>query len=409
MKFAIIGSALSGNKGAAAMLESSLQTLSQKYPGAQFTLLSMYPAEDNRLNEYPNLEVLRVGSWWLGLVLNPAALLYKLVPPLRTTLLNRIPQLKCIAESDALLDQGGITFSDGREVFLLYNVASILPALFLKTKVIKCAQALGPFKNPINRLVSKMILPHLTLIIARGKATYDHLMQLKLKNVVLGTDYAFSLALTKTARAQAAALLEGAMPGLEKSGKTIVGISPSVVVQKKCEKKGINYVGLMHWLVDELIKRGYVVVLVPHSARTGEDKLHNNDLPLCRTIFSSVKAKQHCIFIDQEVSSQVLRAVIGRCDLFIACRFHAMVSALAMGVPTLVLGWSHKYAEVLEQFGVREFGVDSSNLKPSTLMSKFGELAAQREKIARQLTDAMPRVRQRSLQHVDFIEQALKR
>ena len=39
-------------------------------------------------------------------------------------------------------------------------------------------------------------------------------------------------------------------------------------------------------------------------------------------------------------------------------RFHAMISALALGVPPVVIGWSHKYAEVLAEFGIERFAVD---------------------------------------------------
>ena len=45
-RLTIIGSALAGNKGAAAMLESAVQTLSERLGEVEFTLLSMYPRED---------------------------------------------------------------------------------------------------------------------------------------------------------------------------------------------------------------------------------------------------------------------------------------------------------------------------------------------------------------------------
>lgn len=407
MKFTIIGSALSGNKGAAAMLESSLQTLGQKYPGADFTLLSVYPEEDRKLNIYDNLTILPASAISVGLILNPAALLYRILPPLRGYILKKFPQLKAIKESDALLDQGGITFTDGRELFLLYNVASILPAMLLGTKVIKCAQALGPFKNPINRAVSKLVLPHLTLIIARGKKTYEYLQGLSLKNVVLATDYAFSLDITKSDEAEARRVYAEVTESVDLRDKKNVGISPSVVVQKKCEKSGIDYVGLMQWFINDLIERNYVVTLIPHSVRTGVDKLHNNDLPLCSSIYEGVKVKDSCVFIDREVSSQALRYIIGQTDLFIACRFHAMISSLSMAVPTLVLGWSHKYLEILEIFGVKEFGIDSSKLSKQTLSRSFNELAEQEDRISRQLKKHLPEVKKLSMSHTELIDSVI--
>lgn len=409
MKFTIIGSALSGNKGAAAMLESSLQTLGKKYPGAEFVLLSMYPEEDRQLNTYRNLTILPASPLFIGLVLNPVALLYKLFPPARKLLLKKIPQLQAIKDSDALLDQGGITFTDGREVFLLYNVASILPAILVKTKVIKCAQALGPFNNPINKFVSGLILPKVKLIIARGKKTDEYLSTLNLKNTVLATDYAFCLDITEADKEEARNIYKEAAKKALISGRLNIGISPSVVVKKKCAKAGIDYVPLMSWFINDLIKQGYIVTLLPHSVRSGTDKPHNNDLPLCKEIYAEVRGKEQCIFINEEVGSQALRFIIGQTDLFVACRFHAMISSLAMGVPTLVLGWSHKYAEILELFEVKEFGVDSSFLSKKALLENFDSLLRNREAVARKLKQHLPAVRKLSLSHIELIDSAIKK
>lgn len=407
MKFTIIGSALSGNKGAAAMLESSIQTLDAKYPGAEFVLLSVYPEEDKKLNIYSNLTILPASAITVGGMLNPAALLYKLAPPLRAFILKKVPQLKAIKESDALLDQGGITFTDGREVFLLYNVASILPAILVGTKVIKCAQALGPFNNPINRFVSKLVLPHVTLIIARGKKTYEYLQTLNLKNIVLATDYAFSLDITKQDEKEAKKIFANVTRNVDLSKKLNVGISPSIVVKKKCEKAGVDYISLMRWFINDLIAQGYAVTLIPHSVRIGANKVHNNDLPLCEDIYKGVKEKNDCAFVDREVSSQALRYIIGQTDLFVACRFHAMISSLSMGVPTLVLGWSHKYMEILELFDVKEFGIDSSKLSKESLRDSFQDLAAQRKNITMKLESNIASVRELSMSHVELIDKSI--
>ena len=90
--------------------------------------------------------------------------------------------------------------------------------------------------------------------------------------------------------------------------------------------------------IERLQERGRKVLLVPHSVRTGTEKTHNNDLPLCREIHQKLSVSNKVLFVDRELSSQQLRYLIGRCGLFVASRFHAMVSSLAMAVPTLVIG-----------------------------------------------------------------------
>ena len=127
----------------------------------------------------------------------------------------------------------------------------------------------------------------------------------------------------------------------------VVGVCPSVVLQKKVDAREGDYAGQMVSFIERLRAAGKKVLLVPHSVRTGTDKTHNNDLPLCTEINARLAPGDDLLFIDRELSSQQLRYLIGRCSLFVASRFHAMVSSLAMAVPTVVIGWSHKYREVL--------------------------------------------------------------
>lgn len=397
-KFVIIGSTLSGNKGAAAMLESAVQTLGERFPESQFTLLSYLPVERERLlNSYKNLTVLKASPLYLGLVINPLALLHRVLPPLRP-LLRKNPQINALASADILLDQGGITFVDGREKFLLYNIASILPAILLNTKVVKCAQALGPFNNPVNHLAAKIFLPKMAAIISRGSVTHQHLEGLGLKNVYAGADYAFLLELSEAEK-------RAAMADYKQFFKdSVVGISPSVVMRKKVDASGKDYIGILAEFIDGLIAEGKRVVIIPHSVRVGTDKTHNNDLPLCRELYEHITQKTNCLLIDDELSSQQLRAIIGECSFFVASRFHAMVSSLAMQVPTLVIGWSHKYKEVLEMFELEDWAFGQEKLSAEYLQQQFHALTKNEATIQSLLKKNLPAVKSLALKQVEVIE-----
>ncbi len=403
-RITIIGSALSGNKGAAAMLESAIANLGDRIPGVQFSLLSMYPEEDAALNVYPNLSIIAATPKQLGVTINTLALLYRILPPLRPVLRKRSRAIKALTESSVLIDQGGITFNDGREKFLLYNVASILPALFVKTPVFKCAQAIGPFKNPLNKFAARMFLPKVSTIVTRGAITHQYAEDFGLKNIVAGTDFAFGLQLSGTEEASLAKLVNLAFF----ENTAVVGISPSVVVQKKVDAAGGHYVADMVKFIDELNKRGEKVAIIPHSVRMGTDKTHNNDLPLCREIYNSVSNHDLTLFADSELTSQELRVLIGKCQVFIACRFHAMISSLAMGVPTLVIGWSHKYREVLDLFDLSEWAMGFDTLNGDTLMTKFNQLKEQREEVAAALQLHRPAVKSKALEQADLIAAYVK-
>lgn len=405
-QIAIIGSALSGNKGAAAMLESAIQTLTERFPDAEFTLLSMYPAEDRKQNPYKNLEIVDASPLNLGVGINSWALAHRLLPFAREAVHNNSPAVRALKNADVLLDQGGITFVDGREKFLLYNVASILPALNLGVPVVKCAQALGSFKNPVNKWAAKTYLPKMAAIVSRGAVTHEYLMGLGLKNVTEGADYAFLLDVTK----EDAMLAEQKFDTKFFSGKTkVVGISPSVVMRKKVDAAGGSYVREMVEFIEYVTnKKGYKVALIPHSVRTGTDKTHNNDLPLCQEIYNKLADRKNVLFLDQEMGSQELRYVIGKCDVFVASRFHAMISSLAMKVPTLVIGWSHKYKEVLDMFGLAEWAFGQDKLSREYLQERFDSLDAQSKEVRVKLEDALPGVKKKAYIQVDVIARIIE-
>jgi polysaccharide pyruvyl transferase WcaK-like protein len=393
----IIGSALSGNKGAAAMLESAVQTLTERLGDVDFTLLSMYPSEDRAQNPYPNLEVVAADPKTLGVRINSLALAYRLLPFLRPVL-RRDQAVRAIADADVLLDQGGITFTDGREKFL--------PALDTGTPVFKCAQAVGPFTNPINKAVSKVFLPRVHTLVTRGAITHEYAEGLGLTNLVAGADYAFSLELDGTEADQVAPAVD--LSFFEEGD--VVGVCPSVVLQKKVDAAAGEgaYVRQMAAFIDRLREAGKKVLLVPHSVRTGTEKTHNNDLPLCTRIFMRVRSGDDVLFVNTELSSQQLRFLIGRCDLFVASRFHAMVSSLAMAVPTLVIGWSHKYKEVLEMFDLEDWAFGHDQLTDEYLWQRFEELDQGRDAVQQKFDQHLPEVKQRSLLQADLIAQLVR-
>ncbi len=405
MKYVIIGSALDGNKGAASMLEAGIQTLSEKDSGAEFTLLSMYPTADNRLNVRKELKILSAKPLYLGLVINPLALFYRLLPPLRP-LLRKNRQINAIAEADVYLDQGGITFVDGREVFLIYNIASILPALFIGAPVVKCSQAVGPFKSRVNRFFAKLFLPHVTKIFARGQKTYDSLKKLRLENVELVADYAFSMKITALEAAKAKKLLKNYNYNEKQRN---IGVFPSEVLRKKAIKRGQNYEQIIAEFIGKLIARGYVVYMLPHSQKQDPEKRHNNDLPVCNDIYELIENKAGCKYLTEPTSSQQLRYIISQMDMNVVARFHAMVSSLAVETPVLVTGWSHKYQEVLDMFELKDCAFDVSDLSADKLINHYESVLSRKKEIAKLIRKNLPDVRKSSGKQAEYIFELAKK
>lgn len=400
MKYVTVASTFSGNKGAASMLEASIQTLSARDLNATFTVLTVYPEDDKKFNTYNNVTLLPAKPLFLGAILNPLALLYRLLPPLRP-LLRKQKHIGAIAAADVVLDEGGITFVDGRAKFLIYNVATILPALCIGTRVVKCSQAMGPFQTTSNRLAAKLILPRVDTICARGSLTHQYLKGLGLNNIIESTDYAFLLEIEKPEAKKAAKVLQQSGLMFDKKSKT-VGLMPSEVVRKKTETTDQDYINYNVEFINYLLAEGYRVLLMAYSARDSHSSRHNNDLPVCRDIAAKIN-HPNFTFLDQELSAQQLRYIIGQLDMVVTSRFHAMVAALAMATPPLVVGWSHKYAEIMDMFGLKESALDSKKLDQKRLRQAFSLLAKNQEATVKTIKLHLPVVQESARKQIDSI------
>ena len=129
-----------------------------------------------------------------------------------------------------------------------------------------------------------------------------------------------------------------------------------------------------------------------------------NDGPVCRDITAACSDVENVVGIDADLSAGELRRLIAGGRVLVTSRFHAMISGLATSTPTVVVGWSHKYREVLDDFGLIEFGMDSSELEtPQNIVAKVADALQNHDAIAHQITEHLPAVRDRSMRNFETI------
>jgi len=378
------------------MLRAAVQQISRLVPGVRLTLLSLYPADDAAENRDPALKIAPLSPLSMVAVAFPLALLAGLLRRLRLPyrFLLRTPALRALDAADLVIDLSGISFVDGRGTIIIYNVLVVLLPVLLGKPLLKYAQALGPFRGRLNRFCARWLLPKTARIVARGRITRAHLDELGLppELVVDSTDAAFAMEVDPQAQAAVEALRR------ERAfSRPVVAVSASSVVERLCEARGIDYparmVELIRWLIDE---KGYGVCLVAHSARPGRESVKNNDLPVCRRIAREV-GRDFCCFPDRALNAGELRALIGSCRFLVAARFHAMIAGLATGTPTLQVGWSHKYTEVLELFDLQEYALDYARVTEAGLREMFERVEREETEIRAKLADVLPAVIELSL------------
>ena len=369
--YAIIGGSLWGNRGAEAMVSVVVGEIRRSQPDARFALHTYHPDEDRAILTDPTIDVLDVTPRTVALRMIPAAALHGVVGPL----LRRVGVGWCPASiagmvrSDVVVDVSGIAFNDGRLGVSLYNLLSVLPAHLVGTPVVRLSQAFGPLERPANRLLARVALRLGTHAVARGQRSLALLDRAGLADpartsvapdLALLYDDGYCLTEPHTDR------VEELEAWMRDDDTPVVAVVPSSLLLGRFREDGRDYVTAVVTQVEHLLGTGRRVLLLPNATKHGTGSERNNDFTaidaaMCRLEEAGVMTASPGAVraVDFDVNTTGIRRLIAACEAVVTSRFHAMVAALALGVPVMVLGWSHKYTEVLAAFGQGRHAVDA--------------------------------------------------
>jgi len=420
MRIGIIGATLWGNRGAEAMLVTTIGRLRKAFPEATYIVFSYLPSRDTDLCKDPSVVILD-GS--------PIATLVKHLPFAFVDRVLRVFNLRFpsvlmprsireLRTCNILLDISGISYIDDRQIVLAFNVLTNWPALLLNIPVVKLSQSLGPMRRVFTRIAAKVALAPCQMVFARGELSVQHLSEIGLtENCADCPDTAFlydpTYSLTQENEDHLLSIEEG-IRSWKAKGDNVVGFSVSAVVRRRCEKQGLDYCGVLSKTIFDLIAEGNRVVLIP-NATTGHENRHRrlNDLPIISDIQRRVKdltpdAAHSLLCIKRDINTDGIRRLVRHCDVLIASRFHAMVAALCLGVPLLVIGWSHKYKDTLRLFALENVSHDFSELGIHNLTDLVHETIADVRNIREKTLAHLENVRFESEKQFKWIEHHLK-
>ena len=389
------------------MVESVMARLPNEMGDCHFDILTTYPdADASRIPAGADAAVVGLQPLRLALVEFPIACLALVARTLRIPLFwVRSRGCRSILDSSVVVDVAGISFADGRGfAIVVYNALMTGVPLLLGVPTVKAAQALGPFQSIPNKWLAPLVLRRVKTVCARGARTREHLDSLRGVNAVDVADLAFSLD-------EAAGLPSAVSTALSSLDSNFIVVMPSAVVKGIFESTGGNYVSAMASLVTEIrSKTGRSVVIAPHSYRAGLPEGRMNDGPVCREVAEACAGDSQVLGLDSDLTAGELRHLVALGSVLVTSRFHAMISGLATSTPTVVVGWSHKYKEVLDDFGLSSLGLDSSALNnPSELAGVVARVLSTRDELSQQITAALPAVKVRSLRNFSAIAEAARR
>jgi colanic acid/amylovoran biosynthesis protein len=243
----------------------------------------------------------------------------------------------------------------------------------------------------------------------RGEQTMQHLRALGLppERFSRAADMAFLLeehdALSCLSTEYAQQLI-GQVRALKVSSCFIVGICPSSLLYKEL---GQQYVTMLADLIVDRLRAADAILLYPNATRADRrDKLFNNDLPVIDRILAALPpdCDRTLVFsVDRDVFAVDIKRLIALCDMVVVSRFHAMVAALAAGVPPLVLGWSHKYTEVMNDFELAEGAFNFDIADKFDLPAEVDNMRGRLEVIRARISGNLDRVRALSTRQIEHV------
>jgi coenzyme F420-reducing hydrogenase beta subunit/polysaccharide pyruvyl transferase WcaK-like protein len=405
----IIGGSIWGNRGAESMLVTTIGKLKERYPEADFKVFSIYPKKDRELITDPRIQVLSSKPLSLLLLFLPFSILAWLLKKIGINVW--LPaSVRRLRECAVLYDIGGITFAE-RGMVLFYNVLTLWPAILLGIPVVKLSQAVGPFNSPVNRQLARIFISRCQKVYPRGEFSAKYLAELEHKPEPskVSTDIAFlyrpeySLSCENPDKVEK---LVDRLSTLQSQDKKIIIFSPSTVVLKKMSSP--RYEQLIVNVIRKIDQSDYYYLFLPNSNRAGSENLQNNDIQVNERIrrFTEKQIPESLRYrmewIDWDINTKGIQEIMREADLVVTSRFHSMISALSLSIPIYVIGWGHKYLEILQLFQMEDFICDYSKAEPDRICDALTQLLENKNSVQKQINRNLPAVKESS--NLQFLE-----
>ena len=398
MNILITGHDTFHNKGCQALIYTTTEILKQVFPDATFTIFSWEPEYDQTHYDNPSIQCnfiqhrfqtnefsLRNRLW---LVLNNYGMRTDKILWVKPSFYD------AIKSCDLMVVSGGDILGDYGDEAVKHYFFPIAVAIALRKPVFVFAQSISPYKSKEMLKFAKYYLNKVSLITVRERISYEYLKSISVKAPFhLTADPAFTLKPATKERMEAISKAEDLPAGDEPT----IGISVSQTVTKWSESSHEDFAKIMADVCDQLINKYKArIVFVPHVSYPNDSA--NDDRVAGKAVRSLMVNKQDAFLIEGDYSCAELKAVIGRCALFIGARTHATIAASSMLVPTIALAYSVKAFGIMGEVLDKEKCVcDIRSISYEELLSKAEYLIENHDNVAKEMGKRLEKIRKRSM------------
>ncbi|MDC0278442.1 polysaccharide pyruvyl transferase family protein [Akkermansiaceae bacterium] len=259
-------------------------------------------------------------------------------------------------EVDVLLDASGFAFGDQLPLERAEGFLSrVRRAKAQRQKVILLPQAFGPFKSHAHASCFKRIIPLCDLIYARDRQSLAALQLLAPEAAQIQMAPDFTIGVKPELHAAGAASSER------------IAIVPNdrMLEYAPSPEAADAYVNTFAAACRVCLEQGLKPFILVHSGP---------DQEVGRRVNAMVGAEIEILNLHDPVQ---IKRVLGECRLVIASRFHAIVSALTQNVPVIATSWSHKYEELLGEYGCAHTILDAYKADEEQVRNLLGGITGE--------------------------------
>ena len=360
--------------GTQALIIGCLQILHRRFPEASFVLLSGRPAQERHYLDALGLEVeyvRRADSQW-----------------------GTWRQLRGILRRvDAVASAWGDGYV-GQPAWRLLK-----KSLFLKRRgvpLVLVTASLGPFRPGLDAWCARRGLGLFDALTVRDLNSLRHVQGLGLRNAQCLPDTAFVLDPAPD-EAVAALLRREGIP----DEVPWVGVNASILLQHRFPAlHGRPYAETMAELVAHVRRTTQrPVLLIPHQIYPADfagltpeiqRSFDGDDRVAADSILERLSDRTGTYVLRGDYSPAEYKGVLKRCELFIGGRMHAVIGAVSMHVPSVIMQYSHKASGVMEML---ELGPWAWNVRApaSELFALVDRAWAERPHLRKRLADRVGR------------------
>jgi coenzyme F420 hydrogenase subunit beta len=393
------------NRGDESALKGMLYGLKKLVPDAEFTVLTMTPAEDfQHITEAEFFDtVTLLKKKHIKLVcFTLAALLYRLGLKRLSKLFGVRPHfMEPLKAADLVVSApGGPYIGDMYRRWELSCAFQIYVPVLLRKPVMIYGPSQGPFDNEKRNRWRKQLLSRVDVISLRDDYSKVHLENLGIdtSSVYVTADSCLQKPVDKSLGRQI--IKEQKI----NTDRMLIGVVPLYSIPFLVEEESFD-------VQEKAVKTIELLAKVFDATFVIIPQLYGlyKDLPAMKQIACATGLGKRVHVLSDTYDSDQQQGLIGRCDLFVSFRYHPFIFAVRQAVPSVCVAYEHKAFGFAKAMNLEEYCLDLFDAAPEEIAGKAQQAWNHKEEYKKHLVSCIISLEKLSLKNSRLAADLLER